>query len=341
MAIYLISGDDILLEQKVRETVADCIGEYSSTTILTRFDEVDYMQQGSEPDITPLTIAAATAPMYEPLRVIEARHLGNFSKAEDMEPLLNYLQAPLTTTSLVLVWERGTGGRLPPLNKKLKDAVLAAGGKYISASKPRGYRGISDWFREQIKESGLSLDSAAQNEIQNHLGEDYGRLTSFLKTLASAFGSSASNSTQLGVVDILPFLGSKGSVPLWDLTSALAKGDGAGSLNILKRKFVSGSEPITILYFLINHYNRIAMLDGAGFRSGDEAAKALGISAYPAKLALAEAQNLGTRKLKKITALLSKADADLKGGSGLNPEIVLEILIARLAQQYRLKLVVN
>lgn len=351
MAIHLVSGDDAnLLEQKVREVVAECVGEQSAEMVITRFEETDYEQQrndaeavgtggtagtGGEMSLAPLLIAAETPPMYEPFRVIEARHLGHFSKAADLTALLDYLESPLDTTSLVLVWEKGLKktGRLAPLNKKLKDAVVAAGGTVSSASKPRGYRGIQDWFGNQMRESGLSLDGAAQNLIQTHLGEDYGRLRSFFEILRSAFGAES----QLSAKDVAPFLGSKGSVPSWDLTSALANGDGAGALNILKRKFDSGDEPIAILYFLINHYNRIAMLDGAGFQSGDQAAKELGISVYPAKLALAESQQLGTHKIKRISALLGKADEDIKGGSGLDSELIVEILIARLAQQYRLR----
>ncbi len=81
---------------------------------------------------------------------------------------------------------------------------------------------------------------------------------------------------------------------------------------------------------------RLARLDQAGYSSPDQAAKALGISAYPARLALEESQKLGSRKIARIFELLQRADMDLKGGSGLDGRLIMEVLIARIAQQYRL-----
>lgn len=332
--IFLISGNDAnLLSQRVREVVAKCIGDQSPEIVLTRLEEADYDQEDNF-NISPLMEAVESPPMYEPFRVVEARNLGHFSTQNDLEPLLNYLNNPLDTTKLVLVWEKGQKqSRLAPLNKKLKDAVTAAGGTVISASKPRGFQDTQNWFQEQIRSSGLPFNKEAQDLIKNHLGEELGRLKSLLEVLNSALGGQ----NQIGAKEVEPFLGSKGSVPAWDLTNLLSKGDGTQSLQCLKRKLDAGENHIAILYFLINHYLRISLLDGAGYSNSDQAAKDLGISAYPAKLALQESQKLGTQKIQRIIKLLAKADKDMKGGSGLEPEVILEILIARIAQQYRLK----
>ena len=59
------------------------------------------------------------------------------------------------------------------------------------------------------------------------------------------------------------------------------------------------------------------------------------MSSYPAKLALEEADRLGPARIRRIMEMLGKADIDLKGDSGLDGEVVMEILVARLAQQAR------
>ncbi len=340
MKIYLVSGDDpSLLSKKVRDLVGECVGDQSSDMVLTQLEETDYETEDGF-SISPLIAAAESPPMFEPFRVVEARNLGLFSTGEDLTGLLNYLEAPLETTSLVLVWEKGIKQtRLSPLNKKLKDAVIDAEvdgqkiGEVVTASKPRGAKGTRDWFAKEVAAVGLKLDSQALELLQNHLGEDFSRLSSLLETISSAFG----DSERLSSNDIVPFLGSAGSVPVWELTAALSKGDGAGSIKCIHRKLGAGEHPIAILSFLVNHYMRIARLDGAGFKNSDEVAKALGMSAYPAKLALEESRNLGPTKIKKIIELLGSADYDLKGKTGLDGKLVLEILAARIAQQYRLK----
>ena len=333
--IFLLSGGDkTLLAQKVKEVVDKCVGDKSSELVLTKFEESDYEIENSI-SIDPVVAAANTESMYEPFRVIEARNLGLFSTQDDLDKLYKYLEVALDTTYLILVWEKGMKqARLSPLPKQLKESVIVAGGEYISASKPVGAKVTKEWFQEKINSSGLNLDSKAQVLLQNHLGSDVGRLQSILEILSSALSNKTGN---LSAEDISPFLGKEGSIPTWELTAALAKGDGTGSLYCLKRQLDSGEHPIAILYFLINHYSRIARLDGAGFTNSADVAKELKMSAYPAKLALEESKKLGFIKIKRIMEMLGKADEDLKGGTGLDQELVLEILIARIAQQYRLK----
>ena len=338
--IFLISGNDpSLLLQEVRAAVSACLDGGNPDHTLIRLEAEDY-QEGDDYKLSALVTAAATPPMLEPHRVIEARHLGLFGNKKDLEDLYEYLENPMETTDLVMVWEKAAHQqRLPNLPKKLKDAVIAAGGKVISASRPSGARNVREWFQTQIQISGLPLDQSAVNLMQDRLGEDYGRLKSVLDSLAGAYGAEAEKA--LSAEDVRPYIGEGGSVPVWELTSALSKGDGIESISCLKRRLSAGEHPLAIMAFLTNHYMRQMRLDkgggsGTSGLSPAAAAKELGISEYPAKLAIEESKKLGTKKLAKIFELLNKADKDLKGQSALEGDLIMEILIARIAQQYRL-----
>ena len=69
-----------------------------------------------------------------------ARGVGRFN-ADELTPLLTYLERPLDTTELVLV---AGGGRLA---KKLTDAVKAGGGHVVNTSPPNRAKDRQQWVR--------------------------------------------------------------------------------------------------------------------------------------------------------------------------------------------------
>jgi DNA polymerase III delta subunit len=54
-----------------------------------------------------------------------------------------------------------------------------------------------------------------------------------------------------------------------------------------------------------------------------------------AKKALEQGRRLGAERVAQAMTLLSDADLDVKGRTGLPPELVLEVLVARLSRQLR------
>ena len=84
---------------------------------------------------------------------------------------------------------------------------------------------------------------------------------------------------------------------------------------------------------LQTHYLRMARLDGSGVRGEKQAAELLGMkgSTFPAKKALAQTNRLGSDGVKRAVQLLADADRGLRGESGWPPELVMEVLVARLA----------
>jgi DNA polymerase III delta subunit len=54
-----------------------------------------------------------------------------------------------------------------------------------------------------------------------------------------------------------------------------------------------------------------------------------------AKKALEQSRRLGSARIGQAITLIAAADLDVRGVSGLDPELVVEILVARLARQTR------
>ena len=166
------------------------------------------------------------------------------------------------------------------------------------------------------------------------VGDDPSRLVGVLSTLVGSFGTGA----RLGTEDLEPFLGEPGGVPPWELTDALDRGDISGSLAKLHRMVGGGGRhPLQIMATLHGHYARMLTLDGAQVTGEKDAAQMLGIrgSTFPARKALSQARRLGHDRVVEAIDLLATADLDLRGGKAWPDELVLEVLVARLARLAR------
>jgi DNA polymerase-3 subunit delta len=98
-----------------------------------------------------------------------------------------------------------------------------------------------------------------------------------------------------------------------------------------------GLAPIQVLTTLTGHFSNMLALDGANISGERQAAEVLGIPSFPAKKALEQSRRLGSKRIADGINLLARADLDVKGESGLPPEVLVEILVARLARQTRPK----
>lgn len=324
----------MLLSGAVRDRVAELVGDGDRGLMVAELTEAAYLE-GEEYEIAPLVDAAQTPPFLTSRRVVVGRELGRFSTADSLSPLLGYLENPLDTTDLVLVWEKGPAlQRLSGVPKRLTEAVTAAGGEVIGAGVPRGRDGASQWMDDQIAAAGLRLRAGAKRLLADHLGEDLSRLPAVLATLASTYGPDR----PLEADDVAPFIGEAGSVPPWELTDAVESGKIPDALDKLHRMLrAGGRNEMQVLASLHNHHARLLRLDGAGAADEKEAAELLGIkgSTFPARKALRQTRKLGSTRIARSIELLAQADLDLRGATAAPPDAVLEVLVARLTQLNR------
>lgn len=317
MAVHLLTGDDeSLLRSRAHDLVAHLVGDGDRSLMVDEFD-------GEEYEMRSVVDAAQTMPFLTDRRVVIARGVGRFS-ADDVAPLVGYLGNPLDSTELVLV---AGGGRLP---KALVDAVGKAGGHLTDTNPPKKVGDRPAWVRAQAEEHGVRLEPGAAARIAAQLGDDMGRLEGIVAVLRSTFGEGV----RITAADVEPFLGDAGGVPPWDFTDAIDGGHTTKALTMLMRMIHGGERhPLQIMAILHGHYTKLARLDGAVARSEADAAAAMGIKpGFPAKKALANYQRLGGSGVQRAVHLLAEADLDLRGDTDLDPETVMEVLVARLSR---------
>jgi len=331
--VHLVKGaDDVLRGEALTELLDELVGDGDRSLLVDEFD-LDSAKLGAAID------AAQTIPFLTDRRVVVVRRFGRFSKADDVAELVAYLDDPLDSSSLVLVWEKsvkatenGDGvSAKPMIPQSLTKAIKACGGQVIDAAP--GSK-LDAWVPDQLHSAGLDVEPRAVRVIVDSLGEDAGALVEVIGRLKGV----AEPGTTMTVADVEPLLGRAGGVVPWDLTDAIDRGDVPTSIDLLRRMVGGGDRhPLAVMAILQSHYLRMLKLDGAGARGEKEAAQILGLkgSTFPAKKALANLSKLGGAGVRRCVALVAQADVDLRGARAWPGDLVMEVLVARLATTAR------
>ncbi len=254
----------------------------------------------------------------------DAEHLDSSQAAE----LASRLGEPFAPNVLVLAV---VGKALPAALAK----AVKARGREIDTSPGSSGKARTQWLSEQLQSAPVHLDPAARHLLEGHLGEDVSRLHALLDVLAAAYGEGG----RVTPAELEPFLGEEGGAPPWELTDALDNGDAATAVQAARRLLgPGGRHPFQLLATLHKHYGAMLRLDGSGITDPGEAASLLGMSPFPARKVLSQGGRLGSARIARAVSLVADADLDLRGVVDWPDELVIEVLVARLAQLSRTRL---
>lgn len=334
--VVVFKGDEeTLLSTALRGFVDAFVGGDDRSLLVDEFTIDDLVTEDGEYAMATVLDALQTPPFLTDRRLVVVRHAGVFSTKEMVAPLVAVLAEPEGLNSLLLVWEKdprpNRQARNSAVPKSLLDAIGSVGGVVIDASPGKK---TAPWIEERLAESPLRFDAAARRAVIDTLGDDVGRLPMLLETLTAVFGPGA----KVSLPDIEPYLGPAGDVAPWDLTDAIDGGEPQRAVAVLQRMLEGGERhPLAVMATLTTHYLRIARVDDPTIGNEKVAAEALGIkgSTFPAKKALDGARRLGSERIAGIVDLLADADLDLRGATAWPPELVVEVLVARLADRNR------
>lgn len=315
MAVYLISGAASMIGLELTSLVDRLVGDEDRATVVEEFD-------CSEPTIQPGAIvdALTTASLFSNRRIVVVRNAHDL-ELDQMDVLASGIDSRLDEVDLVLT----VTGKVP---KSLTDACKRAKAETIGAVTSTRATDRTELVEAKLVEAGFTYTGEVARIIAAWIGGDQARIAGLIATLLSAYGEGA----KLSRSDIEAFLGEAGTVNPWDLTDAVDKGDVGASLTMLHRLLgPGGSHPFQILALLANRYAQMMKLDGRGVRSVDDAVAILGGKPFTVGKVLTQYQRLGSGGISRAIGLIAAADIDLRGGKEWEPELVLEVLVARLA----------
>ncbi len=319
-SVYLVKGDDAaLVAQEVRGLLDQVVGDGDHALIVEEIGG----GSGDELNVGAVVDACLTPPFLVDRRVVVVREAGRLLTA-DVPRLVEVVQDPLPTTVLVFV---GGGGIVPaPLVK-----AIAAAGRIIDVTTGKaGER--KAWLHDHLRAAPVKLEPRAADLLAAHVGEDLGRVEGLLSALSAAYGEGA----RITADELAPYLGEAGNVPRYELTDAIDKGDPERALVVLRRMLDAGGlVPVQVLATLHSHFSNMLALDGDDVSNDRDAAAVLGTAPFVAKKALEQSRRLGSSRIAEAINLIAAADLDVRGASGMGADVVVEILVARLARQTR------
>lgn len=249
-------------------------------------------------------------------------------KAEDA-PFLAEGFAAMAKEHIVTLYS--TDKRLPKALSSLQDPVIEK--VELSVTKEAERR---SFIGSVFQAAGVRLTNQALALVTEHAGVDLSQVNPLAQVLA---GLQRPN-TSFDVEDVRPYLGQAREVPLWNLTDAIERGDVGKAMGTLERLLAAEKAPQLLITVLQRRYLDIAVLVSPGVRSIEQAKAALdAVGArkppdFALRNMLSAAKRLNYRSVGLIVGWLADAARDLRGASMLDPDTVLELLVARITRLF-------
>jgi len=161
------------------------------------------------------------------------------------------------------------------------------------------------------------------------VGAEAGILAAEVEKLAVYAGDSKRIERQ----DVAKLVGAGRVETIWKALDAATTGQGRVALEHLDNLLAAGEMPVLLLAAM--SANLLKLHHAGRLRTArvnlDEACRLAGMPSFAVEKTRRQHAHLGPSRVDQLPAWLLRADLDLKGGSSLDPQVVLEQLLIRLA----------
>jgi DNA polymerase III subunit delta len=313
--VYAVFGDDsYLIRESIRAVVRAVFpGEESDATI-SRFSGANATLAGALDEV-------CTLPFFSRQRLVIIDEADPFVSKYRKE-LEAFVDRPRDSGILLFQtkqWLAST--KLAKLVEKV--------GLSIDCSGPREDE-LAGWLIQLARtRDDAELDPEAARLLVELIGPEVGILAAEVEKLAVYAGDSKRIERQ----DVAKLVGAGRVETIWKALDAATTGQGRTALQHLDNLLTSGEHPVGLLAAMsvsllkLHHAGRLR----TGHVNLDEACRMAGIPPFAVKLTHRQHAHLGPGRVDQLPAWLLQADLDLKGGSSLEPRVVLEQLVIRLA----------
>ncbi len=314
--VYAVFGDDPYLRRETMDAiVASALGPDPDLAAVTRL-------AGDRAELVDVLDELRTLPFLSRRRVVIVENADPFITAHRAD-LEAYVEHPSPTGTLVLV------PKTWPSNTRLAKAVTKVG-ESIDCKAPREAE-LPEWLIRLAKDhENTTLDPDAARLLVELVGPEVGLLASEVAKLATYVGTAARIRRQ----DVARMVGAGRVETIWRVLDAATTGKPASALDDLDRLLTSGEHPVGLLAAMsasLRKLHHAGALRAARRDLGD-ACREAGIPPFAVEQTRKQHAHLGPRRVDALPALLLRADLDLKGGSRLDPRVVLERFLVSLAQ---------
>jgi DNA polymerase III subunit delta len=315
--VYVVHGDEpYLAGESIRKLVAGIFPEGDGAG-LSRFN-------GAHVGLADVMDELRTLPFFSRHRLVIVDDADPFVTKHRKE-LQSYVEEPSASGTLVLRVKQW------PATTNLAKQI-AKSGATIECTAPRENT-LAPWLIEYAaSRHQLKLEKDAAHLLVELVGGEPGILVAEIDKLDVY----VAESRKITRADVAQMVGAGRVETIWKALDAATTGDGQGAVEHIDNLLGAGEYPSGLLSAMgvsllkLHHAGKLR----AARLSIEEACKRAGIPPYPSFVEKTRQQHahLGPARVDELPARLLRADLDLKGGSALEPRVVLEMLLVRLAQ---------
>ncbi len=310
LALY---GPERWFRPEVLKRIPGLTGEEAESS-LTRL-------QGATADFRNVLSELKTVSMFGDSRVVMIEDADPFISA-NRSALEKYVQSPSRTSILIL--DLKSWKKTEKLYKLVDQHGLILECNELSGA------ALTGWMQKQAKEEfGKKLDRESAALIVTLAGEGLTMLHSELAKLASLVGDADSITRD----DVTRVVGGWRMETTWTMLDAVRDGQPARALQNLEKLLKSGESPVKILAGVTYSFRKFAEATELARQRQPLREALLNAGVFPNAVGPGEQylKRLGFERASRILQWLMEADADMKGGSRIDPALLLERLFIRLA----------
>ncbi len=315
--VYAVYGDDTyLIRESIRRiALALFADDEERESGISRFP-------GPTSSLANVLDEVSTLPFFTRRRLVIVDDADPFVTKYRRE-LEAYVTHPSTSGTLVLQVKQWTA------TTKLAALVEKAGAS-INCASPRE-RELAAWLTQLARtrhDTQLSADAARL--LIELAGAEAGILAAEVEKLAVYVGESG----KIERADIVTMVGAGRVETIWNTLDAATAGSARIALEHLDNLLGAGEHPTPMLAAMSANLAKVyhaGRLRAAARLPLDEACRVAGIPAFAVEKTRKQHAHLGPGRVDRLPARLLKADLDLKGGSMLDPRMILEILLVELS----------
>lgn len=263
--------------------------------------------------------AANQLPMMAARRIVVAREIDKI-KEDDSALIVNYLQRPCATTTLVF--------QATSLDRRRKISEVLLDKCTVAVFDPPSDKELAAWVTDYLKPSGSAIHPKAVGKLIERTGPGMMRLARELDKLSTYAGGTTI--TEETVEELVPRAREHSSFELWDVIIAQ---DGKRAMKLIRHLIDDGSEPVMLVGALAGLFRRMLtvkeMLDRGSPR--DEVTKATGQWGPRATVFVNRVSRMSRDQIVRAVIRIAEVDNAVKN-SEATPRLQLEYLIAELAR---------
>lgn len=310
--VLVLYGAERYLKLEVLKLVPGC-GDDEEDVALTRI-------AGKDADLRTISDELLTISMFGDQRIVIIDDADEFV-SKNRGGLEKYVANPSGTSLLVLDVKSW------PKNTKLAKATDRIG-LNIECGELKG-AALCRWLVKTAKEiHAKNLDSNTAALIVQLAGDSLGLLQQELAKLVSLVGDAESITQD----DVTRVVGGWRIQTTWAMLDAIRDGKMDVALAYLDKLILAGDAPQKILGGLTFTFRKLAEATEIARQTRDLSGALRSAGVFPAAVGQSEhyLKRIGFNRASRIFQLLIEADANMKGGSRVDPKLQLEALFLKL-----------